>query len=268
MKLAYRREGSGAPLVCHPGGPGFSGSTLTDLGGLAESFELILVDPRGTGRTPKPQSYGEDEYVADLEELRGDLGLEQIDLLGHSHGGFVALAYAATYPERVRRLVLAATAPCFAREYRAAIDAVWDASEDPTVPPARAARERRLSSTDLPPDEIVRLAMIEHRLFFARPEGAAVIGPIFMREPPNLEALAYFNREVAPRFDLRPRLPAITAETLVVTGDHDFFGALAADDIVAGIPAARSVVLAGAGHYLWVDQPDAFRTEVRQFLLQ
>jgi pimeloyl-ACP methyl ester carboxylesterase len=268
VKLGIHRDGSGPTLVCHPGGPGFAASSLTDLGGLADSFELILLDPRGTGGTARAQTYSQEEYVADLEELRAELGLEQFDLLGHSHGGFVAMAYAATHPPRVRKLVLVATAPRFAPEYRQAIEAVWAASDDPTIPPARAARDRRLSAKDLTLDEFVRLAMIELRLFFARPEGAGVIGQVFQREPPNVEALAFFNRETAPRYDVRPELPAITADTLVVTGDHDFFGALAADEIVAGIPAARRVVLAGAGHFLWVDQPAAFATEVRQFLLQ
>jgi pimeloyl-ACP methyl ester carboxylesterase len=268
VTLAVRREGSGPALVCHPGGPGFSGSSLTDLGGLADSFELVLLDPRGTGASPHAQSYRQDEYVADLEDLRAALRLEQLDLLGHSHGGFVAMAYAAAHPERVRKLVLAATAPRFAPQYRQAIEAVWDASDDPTIPAARAAREQRLSGDDLPFDEFVRLAMIELRLFFARPEGAGVLGEVFRHEPPNIEALAFFNRETAPQYDVGPVLPEITAETLVVTGDHDFFGALAADDIVAGIPRARSVVLADAGHFLWVDQPAAFATEVRQFLLQ
>jgi hypothetical protein len=46
VKLAARREGSGPTPVCHPGGPGFSASSLTDLGGLADSFELVLLDPR------------------------------------------------------------------------------------------------------------------------------------------------------------------------------------------------------------------------------
>jgi pimeloyl-ACP methyl ester carboxylesterase len=98
--------------------------------------------------------------------------------------------------------------------------------------------------------------------------GRGVIGHVFQREQPNIEALAFFNRETAPHHDVRPELPAVTADTLVVTGDHDFFGSLAADDIVAGIPRAHSVVLADAGHFLWVDQPAAFATEVRQFLLQ
>jgi len=268
MRLAYRREGTGPLLVCHPGGPGFSGATLTDLGGLADSLELVLVDPRGTGSSAFADTYSQGDYVADLEELRADLGVEQFDLLGHSHGGFVATEYAATHPERVRRLVLAATAPRIAREYRDAIEAVWDASSDPTIPPARAARAQRLSSTDLEPAEIARLAMVELRLFFAGADGVPVLGHVFEQEPPNLEPLLYFNRETVPQFDLRPLLPEIRAQTLAITGDHDFFGKPAADDLVAGIDDAQSVVLDEAGHFLWIDQPQAFASEVAAFLLR
>ena len=268
MRLAYRRDGRGPLLVCHPGGPGFSGATLTDLGGLADVLELVAVDPRGTGRSALADTYSQEDYVDDLEELRADLGAEQIDLLGHSHGGFVAAQYAATHPERVRRLVLAATAPRLAREYQEAIDAVWDASSDPTIPRAREARARRLSSNDLEPDEVVRLAMVEMRLFFACADGVPVIGHVFEQEPPNLDPLAYFNRETVLHFDLRPLLPAIRAQTLVVTGDHDFLGKLAAEELVAGIADARGVVLEGAGHFLWIDQPQAFASEVSAFLLQ
>jgi pimeloyl-ACP methyl ester carboxylesterase len=268
VKTAYRRDGSGPLLVCHPGGPGFSGATLTDLGGLPESFECVVVDPRGTGRSAFADTYSQEDYVGDLEELRAELGVEQFDLLGHSHGGFVAAQYAATYPERVRRLVLAATAPRPAPEYGDASEAMWDASGDPTVEAAREARARRLSSDDLAPDEIIRLATVEMRLHFARADGVPVMGQVFEREPPNLEALMYFNRETAPKFDLRPLLPSIRAETLVITGDHEFLGKLAADEFAAGIAAARTVVLRGAGHFLWIDEPQAFASEVTAFLLQ
>jgi pimeloyl-ACP methyl ester carboxylesterase len=268
VKLAYRREGSGPLLVCHPGGPGFSGATLTDLGGLVDSFDCVVVDPRGTGGSASTDTYSEGEYVGDLEQLRAELGVEQFDLLGHSHGGFVAMEYAVTHPERVRRLVLAATGPRLALEYHVAGEAVWDGSSDPTILQAREARAMRLSSNDLEPAEIVRLALVELRLHFASADGVPVLGQVFAREPPNLDALAYFNRETAPQLDLRPLLPVIRAQTLVLTGDHDFFGKLAADDLVADIPDARSVVLRGAGHFLWIDQPQAFSSEVASFLLQ
>ena len=269
MKLHYRREGSGLPLVCHPGGPGFSGATLTDLGRLADSFELVVVDPRGTGRSQLPAddtAYLLEDYVRDLDELRQELDLDRIDLLGHSHGGFVAMSYAAAHPDRVRCLVLVATAPRFAPEYTARIEAVWDASEDPSIAAARAARSERLTSTSLDVADYIRLGRLELRLSLAHGEKAPLLAAAFEAEPPNLTPLLFFNREVAPTFDLRPLLPAMGAKTLVVTGDHDYFGPPAAADIVSGIESASQLVLSGAGHYPWIDQPAAFNEGVRRFL--
>src|SRR6476620_10078643 len=122
--LAYRREGAGPLLVCHPGGPGFSSRYFGALAGLGDSFTLILLDPRGTGGSDHPadaRAYDIADYVADLDELRWHLGLERMLLLGHSHGGVVAAAYATAHSERVEKLVLASTVARFAQEQDAAM---------------------------------------------------------------------------------------------------------------------------------------------------
>jgi proline iminopeptidase len=269
--LAYTRTGGGPLLVCHCGGPGFSGATLGDLGGLDLSFELLILDPRGTGESTRPAdgAYHLADYVADVEELRTHLGLDEVDLLGHSHGGFVAMSYAAVHPERVRRLVLAAAAPRFAPKYDERIMKYWTTSEDPTIAAALAARRQRFAKGDEEEDEErMRLRMHELRLYFRRADGVDWLGSVFSREPPNTDALKLFNTQIAPRYDIRDDLALIDAPTLAITGELDFFGPSANDDIVAGIRDARSVVLANAGHFVWVDEPDAFREEVERFLTQ
>lgn len=92
-KLSYEWQGEGAPLVCHPGGPGIPGALLGDLGGLARSCALVALDPRGVGESDPPSrhSYALDDCVSDLRHLQTQLGLDRINLLGHSHGSFVAL---------------------------------------------------------------------------------------------------------------------------------------------------------------------------------
>src|SRR5207248_131195 len=113
VKLHTRRRGSGPLLVCHPGGPGFDGTELHDLGGLDATRTLLLVDPRGTGGSPDAETYRLDDYVADLDELHDTLDGDQVDLLGFSHGGLVAIAYAVAHPTRVRRLVLTVALAAF-----------------------------------------------------------------------------------------------------------------------------------------------------------
>jgi pimeloyl-ACP methyl ester carboxylesterase len=110
-ELAYRVAGAGPPLVCIPGGPGQAVEYLGDLGGLSDHRTLILLDNRGTGASQAPQdpvTYRVDRLVLDVEALRDHLGLDRVDLFGHSASGGICLLYAAAYPERLDHLVLVA----------------------------------------------------------------------------------------------------------------------------------------------------------------
>ncbi|HEY5398119.1 MAG TPA: alpha/beta fold hydrolase, partial [Trebonia sp.] len=89
-ELSYWTVGSGPPLVCVPGGPGQAAEYLGDLGGLSGRRTLILLDNRGTGSSQAPRdpaTYRVDRLVRDVEALRAHLGLERMDLLGHSASG-------------------------------------------------------------------------------------------------------------------------------------------------------------------------------------
>src|SRR5438876_2418213 len=124
--LTYRLEGAGPLLVCHPGGPGFDSGYLGNLAGLGSTRTLLLLNPRGTNASDVPEdarAYQIADYVADLEELTDHLGLEKIDLLGHSHGGIVAMAWAAAHPSRVGHLVLVSTLARFRDKQAQAMEA-------------------------------------------------------------------------------------------------------------------------------------------------
>ena len=269
--LAYRREGSGPLLVCHPGGPGFSSRYFGDLCGLGERFTLILVDPRGTGGSDRPadeRAYTTEDYVADLEELRGHLALERMLLLGHSHGGVVTAAYAAAHPGRVERLVLASTLARFGEEQQQAMAEAMEAhAGEPWYADAREALEREEAGDFADADELHELVGREMPFYFARYGDAerdyvAWLG----EERPNKDALQLFNTEIMATFDLRPGLPGITAPTLVITGELDFItGPVCAADF-AGIPGQRTVIIPGAGHFILFETRDRFRDEVTAHL--
>ena len=271
-KLTYRKLGHGPVLVCHPGGPGFSADYFGDLAGLWEQYTLIMLNPRGTGGSERPadrSAYGIDDYVADVEELRRHLGLEQMLLLGHSHGGVVAQAYAAKYPERTKRLVLASTLARFGHEQEAAMrQGIDKRSNQPWAPDAMAALEEEQAGHFSSDEELSELVFRELPLYFAH-YGAVEAGYLdtLKSERVNADALKLFNEEIFNTFDLRDRLQAIKCPTLVITGEDDFIcGPICAAEISARMPGSRQVIVGDAGHMTFVEQPQAFHDEVADFL--
>ena len=271
-KLGWRQLGNGPVLVCHPGGPGFSSLYFGDLAGLWEKYTLVLLNPRGTGgsdRPADPRAYQTDDYVADLDVLREHLGLERMLLLGHSHGGMVAQAYAARYPGRVRKLVLASTLARFAPPQEAAMRQGMDRrSNEPWYPDALSALEEEQAGNFETDAQMAEVLFREYPLYFAH-YGAVESGYVETLKPevPNADALRLFRTEIFTTFDLRSVHRDITAPTLVITGDEDFIcGPACGDEIAAGIKGSRSVVVGDAGHFLFVEQPEAFHSEVSDFL--
>ena len=272
MIPAVRRLGAGPPLVCHPGGPGASSVYFGDLAGLDASFELILVDPRGTGDTPPPddpRAYATEDYVADLEELRADLGLEELDLFGHSHGGIVAIAYAAAHPARVRRLVLASTLARFHAEQEAAMtEGMRRHEHEPWYADAVAAIEAEQAGAFSTREELSDLVRREMPLYvshYGDDERRYLQG--LEAEVWNADALKLFNEDTFSTFDLRPELARIEAPTLVVTGEDDFItGPVCARELAALVPRAELVIIPAAGHFVFVEARERFRDEVERFL--
>src|SRR5262245_7310298 len=270
--LSYRCKGTGPVLVCHPGGPGFSSRYFGDLAGLGEQCTLILLNPRGSEGSDRPadaRAYQIPDYVSDLDELRAHLGLERMLLLGHSHGGVIAAAYAAEHPDRVERLVLASTLARFAKEQEVAMEAGMEARRgEPWYADAQAALDDEQAGRFETDAELGELAIREFPFYFARYGASEQAYLDTLRgEIPVADALLLFNNEIITTFDLRPTLPKITAPTLVVTGEDDFItGPVCAVDF-ASIPVQTTVLLPDCGHFVFVEARDRFREETISFLL-
>ena len=113
-------SGSGRVLIGLHGGPGGNGGGyMRPLHRLAsESRCVVTFDQLGTGRSdipPADYAWTLEGAVADVDAVRGKLGAERIDLLGHSWGGMLALQYVLDHPDRVGRLVLSGACGSVAR---------------------------------------------------------------------------------------------------------------------------------------------------------
>jgi poly(3-hydroxyalkanoate) depolymerase len=244
------RDGEGTPLLL-----------ATGIGAHVEMWEpfakrlanpLIAFDAPGTGRSPRTTlPLRMPALVQLVTRLLDRLGVERVDALGYSFGGGLVQELAHRAPERVRRLVLCATAPGLgsvppkplaglmlltpARYYHPALFR-W------TVPHIAGGRTRR--------DPSVLNAQASARL----------------AHPPSPIGYAYQLYATAGWTSL-PWLHRVQAKTLVVAGDDDPVIPLANARILARrIPDARLHVIRGGGHLFLLDQPDDAVGEIQAFL--
>jgi pimeloyl-ACP methyl ester carboxylesterase len=268
-RLAYHQTGAGDPLICLPGGPMQASAYLGELGGLSARRTLVRLDLRGTGdsATPAdPATYRCDRQVDDVEALREQLGLERIDLLGHSAGGALAVLYASRYPHRVSRLVLVCASP------RAVGVEITDADrrqvaelrrDEPWFPAAFAAFER-IWAGEAGAAEWEAIAPFSHGRWDAVSQ--AIVAD--EEKQINMDAAgAYYAEGAIDPVATRAAIAGLTAPVLFVAGGYD-----------VGLPPNRAAEYAnlfhqaelavqpGAGHFPWVDDPDRFTSTVAAFL--
>jgi pimeloyl-ACP methyl ester carboxylesterase len=110
VDLYYERHGQGEPLILVPS-TAYSGEVWKPSQmPLANSLELIFLDPRGCGRSFAAQEvYTIEQMAMDIVALMDHLQIAAAHLLGHSMGGRIALSMTQNFPQRVKSLIMAAS---------------------------------------------------------------------------------------------------------------------------------------------------------------
>lgn len=106
MKLAFKKLGSGEPLIILHGLFGSSDNWQTLGRQFAENFTVYLVDQRNHGHSPHSEDFSYDFMADDLAELFSDENIEKASIIGHSMGGKTAMRFAQLYAEKVERLII------------------------------------------------------------------------------------------------------------------------------------------------------------------
>jgi pimeloyl-ACP methyl ester carboxylesterase len=107
IELAYDRRGKGTPLMLLHGYPLDHHLWDESASLLKNTFDLIVPDLRGFGEsTTIDTPYTMADFASDIAGLLDQLGIQKAAIAGHSMGGYVALAFARLYPERVSGLAL------------------------------------------------------------------------------------------------------------------------------------------------------------------
>ncbi|MBW0104093.1 alpha/beta fold hydrolase [Pseudonocardia sp. KRD291] len=227
LQMYYEVHGNGRPLVLlHGGILTIDLSFGAILPALAEHHQVIGVELQGHGHTADIDRPLQLDLLADdVVALLDHLGIERADMLGYSLGGLVATEVAVRYPERVGRLVLAAT------HFRADgyHPEIQDPAQDsPRLPTAEDFEQMQAAYTAVAPDP---------GRFFATLEKAQ----------PMVTGFQGWSDE---------QLRSITSPVLLIIGDTDFIRIEHAAAVHALLPDSRLAVLPGCTHMAVMRRPE------------
>ena len=225
---------------------------------MTDRYRVLALDQRGHGETAwaAADKYGVEDMADDLEAFVKAMGLKAFHLLGLSMGGMVTMEYAGRRPQELARCVLVDIGPELVAAGSSRIQSGIKASDVFDSKDAAFAAARAVNS--IPPEA-------HHR----------------QRSDNNLMRLEdgrwtfRFDRAFRNSQALRPRSPKaawescahIAVPTLVMRGElSDLLSPEIGQRMIEVIPDAKYVEVAGAGHPIPLDQPDAFLAAARAFL--
>ena len=201
---------------------------------LAQRFRLHIVDLPGYGASAHREPYA----LADLARAVAAAMPEHAHVCGWSLGGQVALRLALDFPERVHKLVLLGTTPCFRQRED------WShGMDDATMREFARSLEEDYAGT------LKRFLSLQARSGDdAREVIAALRAKLFERGEPSLDTLRA-GLAILHDLDLRDEVGGIAQPALVIHGERDTLTPLAAGQWLARIlPNAELVAVPGSAH--------------------
>jgi pimeloyl-ACP methyl ester carboxylesterase len=242
-EIYFEETGSGHPLVLAHGIGGNHAIWFQQLAELGKHYRVISFDHRGFGNSIDSGDHGRSAFVADLERLLDHLGLQRAALVGQSMGGGTCLGFAAGHPERVSALVMC--------------DSLHGFVESSTV---REIMHAARGATD-------NLTQLERVLGKSTREGRPAHAALYTQ----LNSFNRVNRSnLAGSFSplVSPEVLAATGiPVLFLVGENDvLFPVSAVQRLHQEVAGSEFVAVAGAGHSVFFEDPNAFNSAVLSFL--
>src|SRR5438876_3895406 len=259
VKLFYEETGAGAPIVFVHEFAGDSRSWETQVRHFGRRYRCITYNARGyppSDVPDDPEKYSQARARDDIKAVLDALAIEKAHVVGLSMGGFAALHFGFSYPERARSLVVAGcgygAAPEQRAQFAAETEAVARRFEDlgmAKVAASYALGPARVQLQNKDPRDWQEFAdqLAQHSA-----RGAALTMRGVQKRRPSL-------------FDLVDRMKAMTIPTLVMTGDEDWPCLEPALLMKRTIMSAALVVMPNTGHTLNLEEPAAFNACLDQF---
>ena len=249
-RLHIRQEGEGPVALFIHGFPLDSSMWIEQLEDLGSLRRCIAVDLRGFGRsapvTGAPLTM--EQHAADLAAVLDLVSAEQADIIGLSMGGYVAMAFADMYPDRVRSLALIDTrSGADSDEGKAGRNAMAERLLDE----GRNAIAETMESGLLSPQATIAVRARLRSMVEACPYETIVGALGGMRDRPDRTAV----------------LRQIAVPAAVIVGEQDTVAPpTEAEAMAVALPDAALTIVPGAGHMAPIEQPEAVNEALRVLL--
>ncbi|MEM7549376.1 MAG: alpha/beta hydrolase [Bacteroidota bacterium] len=266
IEIAYIDEGQGSETILFVHGLGsYAPAWKKNIEELKSSYRCIAIDLPGYGKSSKGNYEGSMTFYAEIiKELIGKLGLEKVNLAGHSMGGQISIVTSLFYPEVVDKLILIAPAgfETFNEGEKDWFRGIFTSAAVQLTPPEQIELNYAYNFYDMPEDARF---MIEDRI--AMRSAKDFNGYTFII-PENVKGMVN-----EPVFD---KLPNLQQETLIFFGQYDnlipnrFLNGGKTEKIaIAGhqqIPNSKLVMVPKAGHFVMFEQSELVNQRIREFL--
>ncbi|HYK72042.1 MAG TPA: proline iminopeptidase-family hydrolase [Pseudoneobacillus sp.] len=269
----YRKvtsSGEKTPILILHGGPGFSSLPLHRLDKLVVNRDVIYYDQLGAGFSKGPTDpalWNLDRYVEELSQVRKELGLEKIHILGHSWGTTLLASYLLTKPVGVKSAIFSSpclSAPLWAEDAKRLLEQL------PVDVQEVITRCEAEGTTDT---EEYKTAMKEFsKRFICRVE----VSPEERAKRAELGNLEVYNTMWGPSefcvtgnlksFDCTPRLHEIETSALFLCGRYDEATPESTSYFSSLVPNAKLHILEESAHSGYREQPEEYIQVVNEFL--
>jgi pimeloyl-ACP methyl ester carboxylesterase len=260
IQLYYEEVGTGIPIVFVHEFAGDVRSYEMQLRYFGQRYRCIAFNARGYPPSDVPANgelYSQERARDDIRAVLDALKIDKAHVVGLSMGGFAALHFGFTYPDRARSLVIAGcgygAAPDKRAQFAAEAEAAANGFEQTGM--AKAAEAYALGPTRVQFQNKDPRGWREFadQLAAHSTEGAARTMRGVQARRPSL-------------FDLTAKMQTITAPTLIMTGDEDWPCLEPALLMKRAIPTAALVVMPNAGHTINLEDPATFNSHIADFL--
>lgn len=258
-------ENKDAPvMIVHHGAPGLGSHAepKASFGPFADEYRVVVFDARGSGASEDKPPYTHEQWAADVDAIREWMGVEKIIMAGGSYGGFISMEYAIRYPERVISMVLRDTSADSAHQHLSRENALAsDRIEVDIELFDRIMAGETRDDADLKAAWAHILPLYDHDLDMEKVKSR-------IENTPYHYATHNFAFAVNQKnYDLKDKLPGITAPTLITVGRHDWITPPAASETIHSlIPNSELVIFEKSGHSPQVEEAPKFIATVRDFL--